>query len=92
VTQTKSQTVVLGGSVAGLLAAAALAPRYDSIVVVERDLLPDAPVPRRGVPQASHVHGLLPSGQQAIEELLPGFTDRLVAAGAHRGDVLDSVR
>lgn len=84
--------VVLGGSVAGLLAAAALSPRYTSIEIVERDLLSGGPRPRRGVPQGQHVHGLLPRGLQAIEELLPGFTDRLVAAGAYRGDVLGNAR
>jgi 2-polyprenyl-6-methoxyphenol hydroxylase-like FAD-dependent oxidoreductase len=92
VSQIRSQAVVLGGSIAGLLAAAALAPRYDSVVVVERDLLPAGVLVRRGVPQALHVHVLLPSGQQAIEDLLPDFTERLVTAGARRGDALGSVR
>ncbi|MEU9006818.1 pyridine nucleotide-disulfide oxidoreductase, partial [Streptomyces sp. NPDC048551] len=40
-------SVVIGGSLAGMLAAAALAESGD-VVVVERDALPDGPRPRRG--------------------------------------------
>jgi 2-polyprenyl-6-methoxyphenol hydroxylase-like FAD-dependent oxidoreductase len=80
--------VVLGGSVAGLLAARVLAERYLHVTVVERDLLPAAGGHRRGVPQGRHVHGLLPRGRELIEELFAGFTDELVAAGATTGDEL----
>ena len=40
------------------------------------------PTNRPGVPQGDHLHVILPGGQQAIERLLPGFADELVAAGA----------
>ncbi|GGM38696.1 FAD-dependent oxidoreductase [Dactylosporangium sucinum] len=86
------RVVVLGGGIAGLLAAAALAPRHDSVLIVERDLLPAGPLHRRGVPQGRHVHAMLPRGLQAAEELLPGFTDRLLAAGALRGDISADAR
>jgi 2-polyprenyl-6-methoxyphenol hydroxylase-like FAD-dependent oxidoreductase len=86
------RAVVLGGGVAGLLAAAALAHRYIGVTVVERDVLPQGPAHRRGVPQGRHVHGLLPQGLRVVEELLPGFTDRIVAAGGHLGDILGNTR
>ncbi|WP_449348196.1 FAD-dependent oxidoreductase [Streptomyces shaanxiensis] len=76
--------VVLGGSHTGMLAAAALAGLADRVVVVERDVLPTGPVPRKGLPQARHVHQLWSGGAVALEELLPGVTGRLRAAGAHR--------
>lgn len=76
--------VVLGGSHTGMLAAAALAGLADRVVVVERDTLPAGPVPRKGLPQAHHVHQLWSGGALALEELLPGVTGRLRAAGAHR--------
>ncbi|MFE3854499.1 FAD-dependent oxidoreductase [Streptomyces griseorubiginosus] len=76
--------VVLGGSHTGMLAAAALAGIADRVVVVERDVLPTGPVPRKGLPQARHVHQLWSGGAVALEELLPGVTGRLRAAGAHR--------
>ena len=76
------QAVVLGASMGGLLAARVLADFYDTVTVVERDVLPDGPVNRRGVPQGRHVHALLGRGSQVLAELFPGFLDGLVAAGA----------
>ena len=84
--------VVLGGSVAGLLAARALTERFATVVVVERDRLPIGPQPRRGVPQGQHIHGLLAGGQQAMEQLLPGLTKGLAADGVPVGDPLADLR
>lgn len=79
--------VVLGAGMAGLLAARVLADRYERVTLIERDRLPDTDVPRTGVPQGRHVHGLLGSGRQTLEELFPGLTEQLVRLGAHTGDV-----
>ncbi len=76
--------VVLGGSLAGLLAARALVEFADRVTVVERDGLPDGPEPRRGLPQARHVHLLWSGGARAVEELVPGVGELLLGAGAHR--------
>jgi 2-polyprenyl-6-methoxyphenol hydroxylase-like FAD-dependent oxidoreductase len=76
--------VVLGGSLAGLLAARALSAGGARVTVVERDALPDGPEPRKGLPQARHVHQLWSGGARALEELLPGAIGRLRAAGAGR--------
>ena len=84
--------VVLGGSVAGLLAARVLTERFATVVVVERDRLPNGAEPRRGVPQGKHIHGLLAGGQQAIEQLLPGLTKELAADGVPVGDPLADLR
>ncbi|MYZ36095.1 MULTISPECIES: FAD-binding monooxygenase [unclassified Streptomyces] len=86
------RAVVLGGSIAGLLAARALSEAYDEVVVVDRDELTDLPENRRGVPQGRHVHGILARGQQIIEEYFPGITEELEAAGAVTGDVAGNVR
>ncbi|MFA6575473.1 MAG: hypothetical protein WCS84_08625 [Nocardioides sp.] len=75
------RAVVLGGSVAGLCAAGALAPHFDEVLVLERDELPEEAAHRRGVPQSKHPHFLLNSGRRAITELFPGFEDDLIAAG-----------
>jgi 2-polyprenyl-6-methoxyphenol hydroxylase-like FAD-dependent oxidoreductase len=66
----------------GLAAARVLSDAYQRVTVVERDLLPDGSEDRRGVPQGRHVHGLLPGGAQALEELFPGLLGDLVASGA----------
>ena len=79
--------LVLGGGLAGTLAAAALAEHCDNVMIVERDRMPSGPVPRKGVPQSRHVHNLMSSGARAIDDLLPGTIDALVAAGGQRIDV-----
>ncbi|MEK9517862.1 FAD-dependent monooxygenase [Streptomyces venezuelae] len=74
--------VVIGGSLAGLLAARVLAEHAERVTVVERDRLPEGPETRAGVPQGRHLHVLIAGGQRAFDELLPGFTDELAALGA----------
>jgi 2-polyprenyl-6-methoxyphenol hydroxylase-like FAD-dependent oxidoreductase len=74
--------VVIGASMAGLLAARAAAGAYDRVTVVERDELPDGIADRRAVPQGRHIHSLLPHGQACLDALLPGLTRELAAAGA----------
>ena len=84
--------VVLGASMAGLAAARALAEFFETVTVVERDVLSDAADHRRGVPQGRQAHGLLLSGAQALEELFPGILDELVEAGAPSMDYRDLSR
>ncbi|MFC8761682.1 FAD-dependent oxidoreductase [Streptomyces sp. NPDC057193] len=74
--------VVIGGSLAGLLTARVLAEHAEKVTVVERDRLPEGPEARPGVPQGRHLHVLIAGGQQALDELLPGFMDELHALGA----------
>ncbi|MFF5207164.1 FAD-dependent oxidoreductase [Streptosporangium sp. NPDC000396] len=81
------RAVVLGGSMAGLLAARVLAEAYTDVLVVDRDELTGVTTARRGVPQGRHVHGLLARGQQILEELFPGFTEGTIAAGVPTGDL-----
>ncbi len=84
--------VVPGGSIAGLLAAKVLAKSGADVTVVDRDRLSDVDGARRGVPQDRHTHGLLARGQQVLEELFPGLTDELTAAGAESGDLGSQLR
>lgn len=78
--------VVLGGSVAGLLAARVLADHAEDVCIVEPDDLRAGPRIRRGVPQGAHSHILLGRGREALEGLLPGLCAQLVADGAHLVD------
>ncbi|MEU3794557.1 pyridine nucleotide-disulfide oxidoreductase [Streptomyces fructofermentans] len=77
--------VVIGAGLGGVLAAAALSPAHDEVIVVENDELPDRPDHRRGLPQGRHAHLLMPGGLDAMEELLPrqDVREHLLAAGAH---------
>lgn len=80
--------VVLGAGMAGLLAARVLAMRFPRVTLIERDELPESEIPqgepvlRPGIPQSRHAHILWSRGVELIELMLPGVTDRLVAAGA----------
>lgn len=80
------QAVVIGGSLSGLMAARVLADQFDQVTVIERDMLPDGPAERKGVPQGPHAHTLLIRGQQIMAELFPGLTADLAALGAVRVD------
>jgi 2-polyprenyl-6-methoxyphenol hydroxylase-like FAD-dependent oxidoreductase len=73
--------IVIGGSMAGLLAARALAGYYEQVTVIERDSFPTTSEPRKGVPQGKQPHLLLPHGRQSLEKLFPGFTEELLACG-----------
>ncbi|MBB5804245.1 2-polyprenyl-6-methoxyphenol hydroxylase-like FAD-dependent oxidoreductase [Saccharothrix ecbatanensis] len=76
------RAVVVGGGIAGLTAARALADRFEEVVVLDRDELPDEVEPRKGVPQGHHAHTLMAGGRRALEELFPGLDAELVEAGA----------
>lgn len=79
--------VVMGGSMAGLVAARALADHFDEVHVIERDPDPGATVaPRKGVPQGRHLHGFLRAGQDVLEGYFPGLGDEPEALGAHEVD------
>jgi 2-polyprenyl-6-methoxyphenol hydroxylase-like FAD-dependent oxidoreductase len=73
--------VVLGASMAGLLAARAVSEAYRHVTVVDRDALPEVGADRRGVPQGRHVHALQAGGSKILEMLFPGFLSDLAASG-----------
>jgi 2-polyprenyl-6-methoxyphenol hydroxylase-like FAD-dependent oxidoreductase len=79
---TGEHAVVMGAGMAGLLVAQVLSDFYRTVIVVERDVLPDGPVARKGVPQGRHIHSCLSRGTQVMGELFPGLLDELVQAGA----------
>jgi 2-polyprenyl-6-methoxyphenol hydroxylase-like FAD-dependent oxidoreductase len=85
------RAVVIGASMAGLLAARALADFYGTVTVLERDAFPVSDIPRKGVPQGRHAHGLLARGRNVIERFFPGWTDEVVASGGIRGDIAGDV-
>ena len=78
--------VVLGGSVAGSLAARMLSEAYRRVTIVDRDELFADVGPRQAIPQGHHIHALLARGQQILDELFPGFTDELISIGVPIGD------
>ena len=80
----RRHAVVVGGSLAGMLAARVLSDHFDGVTLLERDDFPEAPAARKGLPQGRHVHVLPERGRAALERFLPGLTAELVRAGAAR--------
>ena len=55
----RRHAVVVGGSLAGMLAARVLSDHFDIVTLLERDRFPETPAARKGLPQGRHVHALL---------------------------------
>jgi 2-polyprenyl-6-methoxyphenol hydroxylase-like FAD-dependent oxidoreductase len=86
-----SHAIVVGAGIAGLLAASVLGEAFPRVTVYDRDMLPDVPAARPCVPQSRQAHGLHARGVSALDELLPGFRDEMLAAGGVDGDVLADI-
>jgi 2-polyprenyl-6-methoxyphenol hydroxylase-like FAD-dependent oxidoreductase len=89
--QIGQHAIVIGASMGGLLAARALADFYAVVTVLERDTFPQSDIPRKGVPQGRHAHGLLARGRNVIEGFFPGWTDEVVSSGGVCGDIASDV-
>lgn len=84
---TNGHGVIIGGGIGGLLAAHALAGRFERVTILERFRYPldsnsPAPPARRGVPQSRCIHLLMAAGAAAFDKLKPGWSEELVARGA----------
>jgi len=84
---TRERAVVLGGSMAGTLAARVLAESFSDVVVIDRDDLVGVRESRRGTPHSHHAHGLHSRGLMIVEELFPGLTEEVLATGALASDI-----
>ncbi|HEU4909967.1 MAG TPA: FAD-dependent monooxygenase [Propionibacteriaceae bacterium] len=82
ITAGQREVVIIGASLAGLFAAAATAAAGARTTIIERDVLPDSPGPRKGVPQGRQPHVMLHRGLLAAEELVPGIREDLLRHGA----------
>jgi 2-polyprenyl-6-methoxyphenol hydroxylase-like FAD-dependent oxidoreductase len=78
----RHHAVVIGGSMAGLLAARVLLDHFEQVTLIERDRLTRDAEPRKGVPQGRHVHGLLARGAIIMGEYFPDLFHTLAQDGA----------
>lgn len=75
--------VVIGASMAGLLASRVLSEHFEQVTVIERDHLPQEIQPRKGVPQGRHVHILLHKGASIMDKLFPDLFPALLQDGSY---------
>src|SRR5690348_16008978 len=79
---TRQHSIVIGGSVSGMLAARVLSDHFEHVTLIDRDHLPEAVEFRDGTPQAQHAHILLGNGLEILETLFPGIKQEMSAQGA----------
>lgn len=84
------RAVVVGGGLAGLLAARALLDSCEEVVLVERDEALGTGEVRRGLPHGGHLHNLLGRAQQEIEHLAPASLPALRNIGCGVVSVADA--
>lgn len=88
----EQRAVVIGGGIAGLLAARILSKYYDKVIIIEKNTYPKQIGPRNGTPQSNHTHVLLVKGKKILLELFPNIEEKLKLKGAHTLDLLNDVR
>ena len=76
------KAVVIGGGIAGKLAAKVLSETFQEVIILEADQEYKDKTPRKKVPQSYHPHVLLKSGENSIERLFPGFFRELMENGS----------
>jgi 2-polyprenyl-6-methoxyphenol hydroxylase-like FAD-dependent oxidoreductase len=82
------RAIVLGGSIAGLLAARVLAEHADEVVIIERDDIGQINDRLRyGVPQGNQFHVLRHLGRLQLERWFPGIGKAAIAGGAQLSEL-----
>ncbi len=92
ITERSGHAVVVGASMAGLLAARVLVDRFEAVTLIERDSLPGEAVTRPGVPQGTQIHVMLTAGQATLEDFVPGYSAELTSAGAIQIDLASDLQ
>lgn len=75
------KAIVIGGSIAGKLAAKALSDFFQEVMILEAGEEWNEKGPRKKVPQTHHPHVLLKGGEEAIEKLFPAIMAQLKEDG-----------
>lgn len=82
--------VVIGASMAGLLAARVLSDHFERVTLIERDRL-EGMQARKGVPQGRQTHAILRKGANVVEDLFPDLFPALLQEGATEFDTADDI-
>ena len=84
--------LVIGGSLAGLLAARILSDHFEQVTIIERDPVGDVPESRKGQAQTRHPHALLVQGLNIMSGYFPDLVDDLLSGGNPMLDMGRSMR
>ncbi len=88
----RQHAIVMGGSMAGLLTARVLSNHFAQVTILERDPVVNFPEPRKGQPQARHLHGLLATGLQVMTRYFPDLPQALAENGAIMADFAETMQ
>jgi 2-polyprenyl-6-methoxyphenol hydroxylase-like FAD-dependent oxidoreductase len=83
--------IVIGGSMAGMMAAKVLSNYFEQVTIIERDSPHEGTQARKGVPQGNHAHVLLKRGEQALGRLFPGIWQEMEALGSQNVDMAEKM-
>lgn len=86
------QAIIIGGSLGGLLTARVLSQHFEKVIILERDPIRSQPEPRKGQPQARHLHGLLATGLEVMTGYFPDLPQALADGGAVMGDFANTMQ
>jgi 2-polyprenyl-6-methoxyphenol hydroxylase-like FAD-dependent oxidoreductase len=88
----RQHAIVMGGSLGGLLTARVLSGHFAQVTILERDAVANQPEPRKGQPQARHLHGLLATGLQVMTRYFPDLPQALADGGAIMTDIAENMQ
>lgn len=92
ISERSGHAVVVGASMAEILAARVLVGRFEAVTLIERDSLPNQALARPGVPQGNQIHVMLTAGQSTLEDFFPGYGDELTSEGAVEIDLTSDLK
>jgi 2-polyprenyl-6-methoxyphenol hydroxylase-like FAD-dependent oxidoreductase len=87
----RTQAIVLGASLGGLMTARVLSNHFKKVIIIEKDVVNRQPESRKGQPQTRHLHGLLPAGFKIISHYFPDIKEALEENGASVMDFAETM-
>ena len=83
----REHAAVIGGSMAGLVAARVLSNHFKKVTIIEKDKVTNKPETRKGQPQTRHIHLVLAHAMNILSEYFPSLKKELIENGALELDV-----
>ncbi|MEZ5043006.1 MAG: hypothetical protein R2828_24130 [Saprospiraceae bacterium] len=88
----QKHAVIIGASMAGLMACRVLSDHFEQVTLIEKDLVKKEPESRKGQPHTRHLHGLLAHGFNIMQTYFPQLKEELTKGGAVVNDMGGNMR